>query len=76
MAMPEPAITANLDQALDIEINLFSKVTLNPVLFVDNLSKVIDFLLGKVLNPRIRGDLGLSQNPLAQGGTDAVNILQ
>jgi len=73
--MPETAITANLDQALDIEINLFSKVTLNPVLFVNNLSKTIDFLLGKILNPGIRGDLGLSQNPPAQGGADAIHIL-
>jgi len=62
MTMPEPAIAPNLNQALDIEINFLSKFTLNPTLFVNNLSETIDFLLSKVIHPCIRRDLCLSQN--------------
>jgi len=65
MTMSETAIAANLNQALDIEINLFSKFTLNPILLVYNLPETVDFFLSKVIYLRVRRDLSLSQNPVA-----------
>jgi hypothetical protein len=74
--VPEPAIAADFDQPLDVEINIFPELSLDMVLFIDYITKPIDFILGKVLYPDIRGYIRLGQDFIAQRGTDAVNVLQ
>jgi hypothetical protein len=46
MAMPDAAIAANLNKALDVEVNLLSQLTLNIILPVNNLSEAINLILG------------------------------
>jgi len=38
MTVPDTPIATNLNEALDVEVNLLSKVTLNIILPVNNLS--------------------------------------
>jgi len=73
--MPETPVAANLDEALDVEVNLFSKVTLNPVLVVNHFPELINLVIGKVAHLDIRADAGLSQNLLARRSPDAIDIL-
>jgi hypothetical protein len=76
VAVPGTAVAADFDKPLDIEINLFSEISLYPVRFIDNFPELIDFNLGKVLYPCIRRDIRLGQDFLAQGRADTVDILQ
>jgi len=58
--MPDTPIATNLDEALDIKANLFSKLTLNLVLVVNKLPETINLLVSKVsyLSSRIDISLG------------------
>ncbi len=75
MAMSETTIASNLNQALDVEIYLFSKFTLNPVLLVNNLSKPTEFLFSKVVQLDSRRDCRLFQYLMAPCIANTVNIL-
>ena len=59
MTMPETPIAANLDKALDVKVNLFSKFTLNPILATDKVSEAINLVIGKTIYLGIRVDGGL-----------------
>jgi hypothetical protein len=74
--VPEPAVAANLDEALDVEVNLFSELALNAIVFIDNLAEPVELILGEFIYLGLRCYLGLSQNLLAQGGAEAIDILQ
>jgi hypothetical protein len=75
MAMPAAPIAANLHKALDIKVNLFSKLPLYPVLPVNNLPKTINLSLGKIVRLNLSLNPGLNQNPLTQRRANAVDIL-
>jgi hypothetical protein len=76
MAVPVTPIATNLDKALNVKVNLFSEVTLNPVLSVNYLPQAINLILSEVVQLSFRAYFGLSQDFLAQGRADAVNVLQ
>jgi hypothetical protein len=76
MAMSETSIAANLNQALNVKVNLFPKLTLNPVLPVNELPETINLILGKVTHLSSWTDTGLVQNPPAQSWANAVEILE
>jgi hypothetical protein len=59
MTMPETPVATNLNEALDIKVNLFSKLALNPALPVNKLAKAINLIFGKVVHLNIRIDTGL-----------------
>jgi hypothetical protein len=75
MAMPDTPIATNLNETLDIEVNLFSQVTLNYILTVNNLPEAINLVFSEAIRLGISTNTRLSQNPLAQGGTNAIDIL-
>jgi hypothetical protein len=54
MAVPDTAVTANLYETLDVKSNLFSEITLNPVLPVNKLAKTVNLVFGKVAHFNIR----------------------
>jgi hypothetical protein len=56
MAMPDTTVAANLSEALDVKTNLFSKLTFNPVLPVNKLTKTVNLIFGKVAHLDIRID--------------------
>jgi len=58
--MSDTPIAANFNKALDIKVNLFSKLTLNPILPVNKLSETIGLFFGKATCLSIRTDTGLS----------------
>jgi len=60
MTMPDTPIATYLNKTLDIKVNLFSKLTLNLMLPVNNLSETINLFIGKVIHLGIRTDTGLS----------------
>ena len=63
--MSEPAIAADFDQPLDVEINILAEFSLDAVLFIDNLTETIYFVFGEFFYLRIRGDFCLSQDLMA-----------
>jgi len=65
MTMPDTSVAANLDEALNVKVNLFSKFSLNPILPVNKLAKTINLIFSKVTHLNIRTNAGLVQNPLA-----------
>jgi len=73
--MPDTPIATNIDEALDIKVNLFSKLPLNLILPVNKLPETISLLFSKVTRLNIRIDTRLSKNPLAQGRANAINML-
>jgi len=75
MTMPDTPIATNIDEALDVKVNLFSKLPLNPMLPVNKLPKTINLLFSKAIRLSIRINTSLSKNPLAQGRANAIDIL-
>jgi len=76
MAVPVTPITANLDEAFDVKITLFSKLTLNLIAPVNYLTETINLIISEVVHLGLRVDAGLRQNLVAQGTPNAMNILQ
>jgi len=58
--MPDTSIATNLDEPFDIKVNLFSKLTLNLILMVNNLSETINLVFSKVIRLSIGIDTSLS----------------
>jgi len=75
MTMPDTPIATNLNKALDVEVNLFSKLTLNIIPPVNNLSETINLAFSQVTHLSIWINASLCQNPLAQARTNAIDIL-
>jgi hypothetical protein len=65
MPMPGTTVATNLNEPLDIQVNLFSKFTLNLILPVNNLPETINLVFGKAIRLGLGIDTGLSQNPPA-----------
>jgi hypothetical protein len=75
MAVPAAPIAANLNEALDVEVNFLPQLTLDIMPFVDNLPETIDLVFSQVTYLGIGVNLGLCQNLMAQGRTYAIDIL-
>jgi len=74
--MSDTTVAPNFNETLDVKVALFSKPTLNLILPVNKLSETVNFLFSKVAHLGVRTDISLGQNLLAQGRTNAINILQ
>jgi len=59
MTMPDTSVAANLNEALDVKVNFFSKFALNPILPVNKLAKTVNLILSKVTHLNIRTNAGL-----------------
>jgi len=60
MTVPTTPVAANLDETLNVEVNLFSKLTLNLVLSVNQLSESINFFFSQLVYLTLRSDAGAS----------------
>jgi len=60
MTVPDTPIATNFAEALDIKVNLFSKLTLNLILMVNKLSETINLAFSKVIRLSIEIDTSLS----------------
>jgi hypothetical protein len=58
--VPDTPVAANLNETFNVKVNLFSKLTLNPIPVVNQLSETINLIFGKVVYLSIRADTGLS----------------
>jgi len=74
--MPAATVTADFNEALDVQLNLAPEFTLYPVLLVNNLAEAIDLIFGKLTHLGIRVYVALGQNLTAQVRANAINILQ
>jgi hypothetical protein len=59
VAVPDTSVATNLDETLDVKVDLFSKLTLNPVPPVNQLSETINLIFSEAIHPSIRTDIGL-----------------
>jgi hypothetical protein len=76
MAMPATPVATNLHKALNIEGNFFPEVTLDQVLFPDQLAETAKLLFSKAVRLGNEIDTRLIQNLLAHAGTDTIKILK
>jgi hypothetical protein len=72
--MPLTTVTADVDQSLDIHADIPTQVPFDPVLPLDHPAEAIDLVLAQVLDPKIRTDVGLGQDPEGGGTPDAIDI--
>jgi len=75
MAVSATPIATNFNKAFDIEVDLFSKLPLNPILPVNNLPETINLPFSKLIRLNLGIDTSLSQNPLTQSGSNAIDML-
>jgi len=73
--MPGTTVATNLNETLDIQVNLFSKFTLNLILPVNNLPETINLVFSKAIRLGLSIDTDLSQNLPTQGRSNAIDIL-
>jgi hypothetical protein len=73
--MSAAPVATNLHKALNIKVNFFPEITLNPVFPSNILSETIKLFFSKIICLGNRIDTSLAQNPLAQARTNAINIL-
>ncbi len=76
MAMPYAPITADLNKPLDVEIYFLPEFPLNPICPIDELTDTVNLLFSKLPHLGIGIDPGVREDLSAQGGSDAIDILQ
>jgi len=57
--MPDTPVATNLNKTFDVKVNLFPKLTLNPILPVNKLSDTINLIFSKATHLGIRADASL-----------------
>ena len=57
--MPYTPVATNLNKTLDVEVNLFSNLTLNLILPVNKLSDMINLIFSKTTHSSIMADTSL-----------------
>src|SRR5690554_5379109 len=72
-AVAETAVAADLNQALDIELDLTAQFTLNTKV-ADLLAQSLHFSFSQLPNPRVRADAGRVQDLLAAGRPNTVDV--
>jgi hypothetical protein len=58
--MPDTPIAVNVDETSDVKVNLFSKLTLNPMLVVNKHPETINLFFSKAIRLSIRINASLS----------------
>jgi len=56
MTMAVAPVATNFNKTLDVKVNLFSKVTLNLILMVNNLSETVDLSLSEAICLGVRAN--------------------
>src|SRR5690554_1924420 len=72
----QAAVATDIHEALDVQLDLAPQVTLDLVLLLHHATEAGDLGFRQVLDPGVRADLGLDQNLLGTGESDAVDVRQ
>src|SRR5687768_2208777 len=75
-AMAEPAVRADLHQALHVHADLAAEVALGLELAVDHLSEAVDLFLGQVADARVGRHVRRTDGLAGRGRSDPVNVGQ
>ena len=62
--MAQAAVAANFNQPLDIHLNFAAKIAFDFVILGNELTKSVRSILSQILNPDIRIDFGVRQDPI------------
>jgi hypothetical protein len=60
--MTEPTITADIHQALNVQLHLTAQITFNPILAVNNLANTAYLFFGQVTHPAFGVHIRFTQN--------------
>jgi hypothetical protein len=74
LAVPQAPVTAYIHKPLDIQGNLGTEAALYLVIVFNNLSKRIQFFLGKIINKPVGIDLGLGTDLIGTGSPNTKNV--
>jgi hypothetical protein len=70
------AVAANVHQTLDVHRDFPAEIAFDSHLFVDDLAKAIDLIVGQVPNSRIRVDIRPLEQLLARMQPNSVDVRQ
>jgi hypothetical protein len=73
-AMPQTAIRAHLDVALDVERNFLTEIAFHRAFFFENLADMIDLFFGQIANFLVRIDTGPIAQALRPRPSDSVDV--
>jgi hypothetical protein len=74
--VPEPAITAQIHEPLDIHGHFRAKFPFYLVFVIDYLANAVDFSLGKFVCAGIRVDVEFAEDPIGSSSSDTINVGQ
>ena len=72
--MANSAIAADFGESLDVHGDLSSQITLDNLSFSDHFGNLLDFVIGEILDSRVRIHAGLGQNSVGTRHTDTIDI--
>jgi len=73
-AMSQASITANVHHSLDVHLNLFSQVSFDATLLVNDRPNPIDLFLCQFANTSIRAYVSLSKDFVRSRPADAIYV--
>jgi len=71
-----PPVAADVDQPLDVGADIFAKVPLDLLALFNDLTDLVDLVLGQRLDLLVLIDLGILENPRRLGAPDPEDIGQ
>ena len=74
LTMANSAIAADFGESLDVHGDLSSQITLDNLSFSDHFGNLLDFVIGEILDSRVRIHAGLGQNSVGTRHTDTIDI--
>lgn len=74
--MTQTSIAADLDQALDVQLNLSAQVAFDNKVLADVVAQRRDLVLRQITHTRVRRDASGLQSPLRGASADAVDVGQ
>lgn len=74
--MPQPTVTPEIHEPLDVHGDFRAQVSLNLILGVNHLSDGVHFALGQIIALRAPIDVGLVEDLLRCSSPDPVNVRQ
>src|SRR5262249_39646793 len=74
LSVPEPAVTAEVHQSLDVHLHFTPQIALDLEFAFDNVADRLDLGVGKLFDPLGVRDLGLVADALRGHCADSVNV--
>ena len=74
--MPQPSVTPDVHEPLDIDTRFLPQVTFDLVIPLQNISDLRYFLFGKRVSPCIGINLGFGKNPVGERSSHTIYVCQ